>query len=219
LYFGGSTVTSHSFFLSVLLGFETKGAENETEFFGSFDKATAAPAPGSNDGFGASGFDAGAWGDAGPPPEAGVASTEEVTSAEDPPEGATEGGEKNESSDAQKKDKSRRRRPGGSTRSSRPTTGVEAGVEAMNISEGGEAPKDRRSSRPSKPDDADRRPSSRSSGNAGRRKPRSTRGDRNEGPNEDPAGGASEKEKRAPPTKGPSFKKMFSRGKAPAPDP
>ena len=97
---------------------------------------------------------------------------------------------------------------------------MEVGVEAMNISEGGEASKDRRTSRASKPDELERRSSAhRSSGNAGRRKPRSaTRVDRNEGSNDEPVV-AIAAEKKAPPTHGASFKKIFSRNKAPPPDP
>lgn len=207
--------------LITFLGFETKGGENENDFFGTFDKVAVASGQDGNDGFDAA-FDAGAWGEGGPPPADGApasssedAAAEAPASGDDPPETGD--------SDAHKKDRSRRRRPGqgsGSGRSSRPASGVEAGVEAMHLGEGGDASKDRRS-RPSRPDDAERRSAASGSGSHNsRRRPRSSRSDRGDGSSEElGVAAAPDKEKRTAPSKGPSFKKMFSRNKAPPPDP
>jgi len=201
----------------LLLGFDTKGGENENEFFGSFAKTATSSATEGNDAFDASAFDAGAWGDAGPPAVETTTSAgsedppaDSPAGSDDPPEtGTTETGEKGDTSDTAKKDRSRRRRVGGSTRSNRAPTGIEAGVEAMNVGEGGDSSNPRRS-RQSRPDDTERR-----SGSRNRRKPRSSRGDRAEGSSED-LGAPPDKDKMPAPARGSGFKKMF---KTSAPDP
>lgn len=195
-----------------LLGFETNVGANETDFFGTFDKVVASSGNDVTEGFDAA-FDATAWGDAGKPQDTDEGQLDAPSSGEDVME-AVDGND-----DALKKDRSRAKRGGTSgsrgVRSSRPpTSGVEAAVDAINISDGGDGSKDRRS-RPSKPESGRAGSSSRSSR---REKPRSSRGEKNEGESDELVV-SEEADKKTAPAKGNSFKKMFSRGKAPAPDP
>ncbi len=194
------------------LGFETKGGANESDFFGTFDKVAASSENEGNEGFD-SAFDATAWGDGGKPQDPDEGQLDAPSSGEDPLDSS------DANDDALKKDRSRAKRGGASasrgTRSNRPpTTGVDAGLEAINISDGGDASKDRRP-RSSKPESGRTGSGTRSSR---REKPRSSRSEKNDGAIEELAT-PDEKDKKAAPAKGTSFKKMFSRGKAPAPDP
>lgn len=143
------------FFLQT--AFDTKGDAGANDFFESFDD-TAAKQSGNdaNNAFDAA-FDTGAWGENGATEPAAAdqaqeADTTPAVSQDTFEEPGLAGDDKNSSTDAQRKDRSRRRRAGGSSRSSRPQTGVESGVEAMNISDDGADKKERRA-RPSRAED------------------------------------------------------------------
>eukprot|EP00339_Tiarina_fusa_P029745 CAMPEP_0117069128 /NCGR_PEP_ID=MMETSP0472-20121206/48455_1 /TAXON_ID=693140 ORGANISM="Tiarina fusus, Strain LIS" /NCGR_SAMPLE_ID=MMETSP0472 /ASSEMBLY_ACC=CAM_ASM_000603 /LENGTH=681 /DNA_ID=CAMNT_0004791481 /DNA_START=173 /DNA_END=2214 /DNA_ORIENTATION=- len=209
-------------------GFDTKG--DDTAFFGSFDDA-AAKKPESSKAFDAA-FDAGAWGENNPSSAEPAASQDQGQEAETVPapapppadaaasaaaqeEAEPSGDDKKSESptDSQRKERSRRRRGGdGRTRSSKPTTGVEAGVEAMNVAEGGSAPaegekKDRRSGRSTRAEEEKER---KRSGSRPRRKARPPRVESGtpRPATEDPAAASS-----APkgPKRGSSFRAMFNR--------
>jgi hypothetical protein len=136
------TVSAHFDLLRFLLGFDTKG---DSEFFGSFEDSKENPADGGGDGFDASAFQATAWADGNG--EEGASSLEK--DFESNPTSSHDTDDADPNSSMRKKDvqdpqrKTSRRKAGVSSSagggSSRPRTTsrtVEAGMEAMRVSDG-----------------------------------------------------------------------------------
>lgn len=208
-------------------GFDTKG--DDAAFFGSFDDA-AAKKPDSSKVFDAA-FDTGAWGENNPSaePEATAASQDQGQEVEllppasqdetDQQVGADRKAEN--PSDSKRGDRSHRRREGGGRpRSSRNkgTTGVEAGVESMNIGDGSNAAADgEKRDRPSRSRRAEDEKERKRSGSRSRRKrpPRvesgTSRPTGDDAAAASAAGGSASSSKGSGPRKGSSFRSMFNR--------
>jgi hypothetical protein len=199
-----------SFFLIFLLGFDDNSKTED--FFGAFGNSDQVALPGASDGFDAAAFDTTAWGGG----EGAVATEllpEDTQEQENDTEPAASGSQdfedvdangerKKDASDAQRRPSRRKREEGGSKR--RSSGGIEAGVEAMKISESDNAEtdaekKERRSRGPRGEENKDRKRSS-------SRSKRKARGHRDGRPDKTEESGGD-----APRKGGSSFRNPFNR--------